>query len=95
MAVLFFRVHNETNCGKDRNYLCDQCKSTFATVHALKAHLLIHSGVKKNLCGFCGADFISKGQLKVHERSHTGKCIFLLIFEILMSRSNRYLIENF
>lgn len=34
---------------------------------------MIHAGIKKNLCGFCGADFVSKGQLKVHERSHTGK----------------------
>ncbi|KAJ6649922.1 Zinc finger protein [Pseudolycoriella hygida] len=41
----------------------------------LSVHKLIHVGEKKHLCNYCGksttASFLSKGQLKVHERSHT------------------------
>jgi KRAB domain-containing zinc finger protein len=43
----------------------------------MNAHLLIHTGEKKHLCNFCGSNFLSKGQLKVHERSHTGEKVIL------------------
>lgn len=41
------------------------------TQFTLNAHLLIHTGEKKHLCNFCGNSFLSRGQLKIHERSHT------------------------
>lgn len=38
------------------------------TQNTLNAHLMIHSGEKKHLCNFCGNSFLSRGQLKIHER---------------------------
>lgn len=38
------------------------------TQNTLNAHLMIHTGVKKHLCNFCGNSFLSRGQLKIHER---------------------------
>lgn len=35
--------------------------------------MLIHTGDKKHLCDFCGKSFLSRGQLQVHERCHTGE----------------------
>lgn len=52
------------------------------TQNTLNAHMLIHSGEKKHLCNFCGNSFLSRGQLKIHERSHTKekpyKCLVII-----------------
>lgn len=54
------------------------------TQNTLNAHLLIHFGEKKHLCNFCGNSFLSRGQLKIHERLHTKekpyKCMVSLNF---------------
>lgn len=39
-------------------------------------HKLKHKSIKSYLCGFCAKQFVTAGQLKVHERIHTKEKIF-------------------
>ncbi|KAG5667026.1 hypothetical protein PVAND_015028 [Polypedilum vanderplanki] len=66
------KVHIESKCSTEKKFVCDICQSRFLTIHSLKTHInSIHNTEKKFVCSHCGKSFASKGQLTVHERSHT------------------------
>lgn len=83
-TALQLKYHNDSKCGTQKSYQCDQCSSKFMTQNTLNAHKLIHAGEKKHLCDYCGNSFLSKGQLKVHERSHTGEKPFKCDVSVLI-----------
>ncbi|KAJ1527587.1 hypothetical protein ONE63_007550 [Megalurothrips usitatus] len=56
---------------------CETCGKSFSFKGSLKAHQLLHTGVKSFLCKFCGKAFHQKGEMKRHERKHTGEKPFI------------------
>ncbi|KAG5895453.1 hypothetical protein JTB14_001329 [Gonioctena quinquepunctata] len=66
------RTHVNTNCGTISRFQCTVCQKKFSTPHTQKAHMRVHNSEKEMSCRFCKKGFHWKGQLKVHERSHTG-----------------------
>lgn len=62
----------------------------------MNSHIETHNGEKKFLCKFCGKGFLHTGQLKNHERCHTGekpyKCnvhfVFLNFLFKIMKENN-------
>lgn len=67
------RDHERSNCGKAPRYQCDICNKFLTTAGILKAHKLVHSGVRDFACQFCGKKFALKHQVRAHERIHTGE----------------------
>lgn len=64
--------HRESLCGTALANECHICHKKFASIYIKKNHMKVHDD-KKFLCKFCGKGFHWKGQLKIHERSHTGE----------------------
>lgn len=60
---------------------------------SLHNHMLLHSGEKKYMCRFCAKQFLTGGQLKVHERSHTQEKAF--VCEVSFNNSHIILENNF
>jgi len=58
-----------------KNYMCDQCDSTYFTASALRNHKVNkHMEVKETfLCTFCGKGFTKKANLDSHITLHTGE----------------------
>lgn len=44
---------------------------------SLYNHMLKHKGERSYMCRFCAKQFLTAGQLKVHERSHTQEKAFV------------------
>uniref|UniRef100_A0A182IPV1 C2H2-type domain-containing protein n=1 Tax=Anopheles atroparvus TaxID=41427 RepID=A0A182IPV1_ANOAO len=65
--------HAESNCGTEKRFKCEICKRSYQTSASLSTHKRSHQMGKTELCGFCGASFLNRGQLKIHERVHTGE----------------------
>ncbi|EDS41090.1 conserved hypothetical protein [Culex quinquefasciatus] len=65
-----FRDHeNQVHLGKSIHFPCETCGKLFRTAHSLKAHALIHSEARSEVCDECGAAFRNKGVLKRHKRA--------------------------
>lgn len=64
--------HRDSLCGTSLVFECEICHKKFTSVYIRRNHMKVHEA-KKLLCKFCGKSFHWKGQLKVHERSHTGE----------------------
>lgn len=62
------------------------------TQNTLNAHMLIHTGEKKHLCKFCGNSFLSRGQLKIHERSHTKEKPYICLVHHFLNNNIIFLI---
>ncbi|XP_041931174.1 zinc finger and SCAN domain-containing protein 12-like [Alosa sapidissima] len=56
-----------------RPHVCPQCGRSFAHMHVLKRHLVVHSGLRPHACGFCGKRFSLRDSLRRHQRIHTGE----------------------
>lgn len=72
-----FQNHVASKCGTNLLFPCDTCGKSFSFKGSLKAHQLLHTGVKSFLCKFCGKAFHQKGEMKRHERKHTGEKPFI------------------
>lgn len=55
-----------------KQYLCDVCSRTFASMSGLRFHLKSHYGTKPYVCQFCDKSFIIPSYKKRHEKTHTG-----------------------
>lgn len=76
VKLFLFSNHSITKYFTQISY--QVCNSRFLTQHSLKTHLnSLHFGEKKFECVWCSKKFLSKGQLKVHERSHTKEKSFI------------------
>lgn len=58
-------VKNENN-----NFECNICKKQVKTIHSLRRHMKIHSGIKPHGCTLCGKRFLEQGNLTKHLRNH-------------------------
>lgn len=72
-----FQNHVASKCGTNLLFPCETCGKSFSFKGSLKAHQLLHTGVKSFLCKFCGKSFHQKGEMKRHERKHTGEKPFI------------------
>lgn len=72
-----FQNHVASKCGTNLLFPCETCGKSFSFKGSLKAHQLLHTGVKSFLCKFCGKAFHQKGEMKRHERKHTGEKPFV------------------
>ncbi|KAK3912097.1 Zinc finger protein 582 [Frankliniella fusca] len=72
-----FQNHVASKCGTNLLFPCETCGKSFSFKGSLKAHQLLHTGVKSFLCKFCGKAFHQKGEMKRHERKHTGEKPFI------------------
>ncbi|XP_055541116.1 zinc finger protein 84-like [Wyeomyia smithii] len=73
-----YREHENTvHLGKTTEFPCETCGKVFRTAARLKAHLEIHSSLRKHVCSDCGASFRNKGVLKRHRRAvHSTEFLF-------------------
>ncbi|XP_055588859.1 zinc finger protein 780B-like [Uranotaenia lowii] len=60
---------NVVHLKKDCEYPCQLCTKVFLTPQRLKAHSVIHSVLRTEVCEDCGASFRNKGILKRHRRA--------------------------
>jgi hypothetical protein len=68
-----WRHHQQNHTAEqDRKYKCEQCGKGFSDRARLKDHVNIHTGAKPYVCKFCANTFASKGNHRMHERSHLG-----------------------
>ena len=58
---------------KDKDYQCETCGKTFCQASSLKAHQLVHSGLKPHACTECSARFRKTHHLRRHMLVHTGE----------------------
>ncbi|XP_001657702.2 zinc finger protein 83 [Aedes aegypti] len=49
---------------------CDRCELKFVNESQLKAHYVVHTGVRQHKCDFCGKDFLHKNNLTQHLKLH-------------------------
>ncbi|XP_038221148.1 zinc finger protein 93-like isoform X2 [Zerene cesonia] len=68
-------VHHKkmaTHLEKHNTIQCIECgKNVKKSFHSY--HMLVHTGVKKYQCWYCGQGFFSSAQRAVHTRKHTGE----------------------
>ncbi|EZA58994.1 hypothetical protein DMN91_010851 [Ooceraea biroi] len=60
-----------------KQYLCDVCSKTFASMSGLRFHLKSHYGSKPYICQFCDKSFVIPSYKKRHERTHMGDKLFI------------------
>ncbi|XP_058453697.1 zinc finger protein 836-like [Malaya genurostris] len=60
---------NIVHLRKTSEFPCETCGKVFLTAQRLKAHREIHSDLRQQVCGDCGASFRNKGVLKRHRRA--------------------------
>ncbi len=74
-ALLSFlqAFHSMPNTGSGWPPFCVQCNKTFSNNHSLKEHLkMLHQGIYRYRCQYCGRGFSAKQFLQGHLASHTG-----------------------
>lgn len=74
LSSSLLKKHQDSSCGKSKNFQCEFCDSYFMSKYSLAVHRKnkhIEAGVKQFKCNYCDKKFVSKGQVKVHERCHT------------------------
>lgn len=52
------------------NFKCHICQKQVKTIHSLRRHMKIHSGIKPHSCSICGKRFLEQGNLTKHLRNH-------------------------
>lgn len=70
------RNNHENAHDNKKQYACtfNDCTKTFARDNDRQNHEdLHHRGIKKNVCSVCGLVIARAGNLKTHERTHTGE----------------------
>ncbi|XP_063052421.1 uncharacterized protein LOC134447066 [Engraulis encrasicolus] len=65
---------------KQKPYLCSHCGMVLKSKHALKYHILIHTGELPFGCTICGKRFRQPSTLLTHKRLHTGERTHLCSF---------------
>ncbi|XP_050441063.1 zinc finger protein 888-like isoform X3 [Adelges cooleyi] len=72
-----FREHVNIHAA-DAQIKCDHCDRMFRLDRSRKRHVaVVHMGIKKHACRFCGRLFSDSNMLKSHEAIHTGEKRFV------------------
>ncbi|GJQ78684.1 hypothetical protein Trydic_g2724 [Trypoxylus dichotomus] len=75
----YYVIHQRRHVG-DIRFKCDICNKTFATMHHLKSHKLIHTEEHLYSCDICGKNFKRNSGLQLHKQIHNDdrphKCHF-------------------
>ena len=67
--TVHMRRHND-----EKPFQCHQCPKRFIVNNELTSHVKhMHGGVKEHKCGYCSKRFFSRGDLIIHERTHTNE----------------------
>ena len=70
-------VHRFSHKRRGQNVPCPACDKKFSCPEKMKAHLSVHSGIKKFKCRFCSYEFrIPQTLVKHHFRKHSGEPVF-------------------
>ncbi|XP_026464034.1 zinc finger protein 16-like isoform X1 [Ctenocephalides felis] len=76
-------VKSNTLSSSNKIHTCPKCKHIYSSAASLRSHMTVHAigGDKlQQLCRYCGKAFRTRGEVKVHERGHSGerpfKCEF-------------------
>lgn len=65
--------HEESDCGRITEHMCEVCKKGYATAATLRIHMSCHNEARPFECQLCEKKFRTMLQLQVHTRVHTGE----------------------